>query len=309
MVEKFAGDAVMAAFGVPRTHEDDAAARRARGVRGHGRGARARARGADRRRGGRGRRRRARESTFATGEAVNIAARLQQAAGPGEIVLGPAVRRLAAGAVEVEDAGPLEIKGRPEPIWTWRAIRVARRAARRRAPRGSSAASRSSSCSRTRSRARSATAARASSPSSASPGIGKTRLVVGVRRRRRARDGAQRPRASVRRGHHLLAARLDDQGVGRDHRRRARLGGVREAPALLRERGRRRPARGRARRARRRRGRTQRGRADLGGDALGRAARRGAAARARLRGRAVGRGAPARRRRAPRPARSATRRC
>jgi hypothetical protein len=49
------------------------------------------------------------ESTFATGEAVNIAARLQQAAGPGEIVLGPAARRLAAGAVEVEDVGPLEM--------------------------------------------------------------------------------------------------------------------------------------------------------------------------------------------------------
>jgi class 3 adenylate cyclase/tetratricopeptide (TPR) repeat protein len=121
-VEKFAGDAVMAAFGVPRTHEDDAArairAAFAILVQVHDLGLEARigveagevvvddA-----------------ESTFATGEAVNIAARLQQAAGPGEIVLGPVVRRLAAGTVEVEDLGPVEIKGRPEPLWTWRALR------------------------------------------------------------------------------------------------------------------------------------------------------------------------------------------
>ena len=64
------------------------------------------------------------DSTFATGEAVNVAARLQQAASPGEIRLGPGARRLAAGAAEVEDAGPIEIKGRSEPVWTWRAVRV-----------------------------------------------------------------------------------------------------------------------------------------------------------------------------------------
>src|SRR4249920_2253449 len=36
------------------------------------------------------------ESTFATGEAVNLAARLQQAAAPMEILIGPAARSLAA---------------------------------------------------------------------------------------------------------------------------------------------------------------------------------------------------------------------
>jgi class 3 adenylate cyclase/tetratricopeptide (TPR) repeat protein len=121
-VEKFAGDAVMAAFGAPRTHEDDAerAVRAAFAVleQVHDLDLEARV-GVE-----------AgevvvddAESTFVTGEAVNIAARLQQAASPGEIVLGPTVRRLTAGTVEVEDAGPVELKGRPDPIWTWRALR------------------------------------------------------------------------------------------------------------------------------------------------------------------------------------------
>ena len=64
------------------------------------------------------------ESTFATGEAVNLAVRLQQAAEPGQVLIGQGARRLAAGAVEVESSGPLEIKGRHEPLWTWRAVRV-----------------------------------------------------------------------------------------------------------------------------------------------------------------------------------------
>jgi class 3 adenylate cyclase/tetratricopeptide (TPR) repeat protein len=121
-VEKFAGDAVMAAFGAPRAHEDDAerAVRAAFAVleQVHDLDLEARV-GVEAGEVvvGDG------ESTFVTGEAVNIAARLQQAAAPGEIVLGPTVRRLTAGTVEVEDAGPVEIKGRPDPLWTWRALR------------------------------------------------------------------------------------------------------------------------------------------------------------------------------------------
>src|SRR6184192_3257079 len=110
-VEKFAGDAVMAAFGVPLAHEDDAerAVRAALEIVPKFEELQLSVRigvesgeividDTD--------------STFATGEAVNLAARLQQAAQPGEILLGSAARRLAAGAVEVDDAGPLEIKGR-----------------------------------------------------------------------------------------------------------------------------------------------------------------------------------------------------
>ncbi|HET8558375.1 MAG TPA: tetratricopeptide repeat protein [Gaiellaceae bacterium] len=122
-VEKFAGDAVMAAFGVPIAHEDDAerAVRAALEIVPKVEELQLSVRigvesgeiviGDS-------------DSTFATGEAVNLAARLQQAAQPGEILLGSAARRLAASAVEVDDAGPLEVKGRTEPLWTWRAIRA-----------------------------------------------------------------------------------------------------------------------------------------------------------------------------------------
>ena len=131
-VEKFAGDAVMAAFGIPRAHEDDAerAIRAAFAILDsvHELGLEARV-GVE-----------AGEvvvddtdSTFATGEAVNLAARLQQATEAGTIRLGPGVRRLAAGAVEVEDAGRLEVRGREQSLWTWRALRVLDGPMRRRA--------------------------------------------------------------------------------------------------------------------------------------------------------------------------------
>src|SRR5215208_6792174 len=100
-VEKFAGDSVMAAFGVPRAHEDDAerALRAALSildsVRDLGLPARIGVEAgevvAD-----------DAESTFATGEAVNIAARLQQLAAPGEILVGPFARRLTLSWVETE---------------------------------------------------------------------------------------------------------------------------------------------------------------------------------------------------------------
>ena len=51
------------------------------------------------------------DSTFATGEAVNVAARLQQAAEPGQVLLGPGAHRLTLGRVEAEDVGPIELKG------------------------------------------------------------------------------------------------------------------------------------------------------------------------------------------------------
>src|SRR5204863_347424 len=61
-------------------------------------------------------------ATFATGEAVNVAARLQQAAGPGEILIGDAAHRLTEGRIESENVGPLELRGFRRPIGAYRAV-------------------------------------------------------------------------------------------------------------------------------------------------------------------------------------------
>ena len=132
-VEKFAGDAVMAAFGVPQAHEDDAerAIRAAfavlEAVDELGLQARAGVESGEVVVGDG-------DSTFVTGEAVILAARLQQSALPGSVAIGPGARRLTVGAVDVEDAGPVEI--RPgEPVWSWRAKRLLdARERRRQAP-------------------------------------------------------------------------------------------------------------------------------------------------------------------------------
>jgi class 3 adenylate cyclase/tetratricopeptide (TPR) repeat protein len=123
-VEKFAGDAVMAAFGIPLAHEDDAerAARAALAIRDAlpelelevRIGLEAGEVVAD-----------DSDSTFATGDAVNIAARLQQAAAPGQILIGPAAYRLTLGRLQTEDVGPLHLRGRDAPIWAWRVLGAA----------------------------------------------------------------------------------------------------------------------------------------------------------------------------------------
>ncbi len=134
-VEKFIGDAVVAVFGIPRLHEDDGlrAVRAAiemqealaalneefqrsfgttlstrtgvntgevlAGDPSHG-------------------------QSFVLGDAANVAARLEQAAEPGEILIGQATHRLVREAVAVEEVGPLDLKGVARPVTAWRVLRV-----------------------------------------------------------------------------------------------------------------------------------------------------------------------------------------
>lgn len=117
-VEKFIGDAVMAVFGVPTAHEDDAerAVRAASALV----GAFAAASGGPLQRvelrvgintGEVATGSSESDQFLVTGESVNLAARLQTAAAPGEILAGPVTRRLTAGLVRFGPARRVLAKG------------------------------------------------------------------------------------------------------------------------------------------------------------------------------------------------------
>jgi class 3 adenylate cyclase len=139
IVEKYIGDAVMAVFGLPRVHEDDAL----RAVRAAAEMVRAlgvlnaELQG----RWGVTLSNRTGVNTgevvvgdpssgqrLATGDAVNVAARLEQAASANEILMGEATYRLVRGAVSVQAVEPLALKGKSEPLAAFRLVELKRQA-------------------------------------------------------------------------------------------------------------------------------------------------------------------------------------
>jgi predicted ATPase len=134
-VEKFIGDAVLGVFGFPRLHEDDAlrAVRAAHQMRDVLRklneefestwGIAINTRtgvntgevvSGDPSRG----------ESFVVGDSVNVAARFQQSAQPGEILIGEGTYRLVRDAVVAERVEPKTLKGKVEPVLAWRLLEV-----------------------------------------------------------------------------------------------------------------------------------------------------------------------------------------
>ncbi|MFD8968836.1 adenylate/guanylate cyclase domain-containing protein [Streptomyces sp. NPDC059568] len=132
-VEKFIGDAVMAVFGIPEMHEDDALRALTAALAmldaveelndtelEPSLGIRLRVRigvnsgpvvsGTDV----------SARQALVSGETVNIAARLEQHASPGEILLGPETRLAAGAGARTESVGPLTLKGKAGPFTAYR---------------------------------------------------------------------------------------------------------------------------------------------------------------------------------------------
>ena len=130
-VEKYIGDAVMAVFGVPVAHDEDAL----RAVRAGAemRDALERLNGALRAERGVTLEARTGINTgpvvvgpggpgeaIVVGDAVNVAARLQAVAAPGEIVIGGTTHALVRDAVDVGQPESIELKGKAEPVVAYR---------------------------------------------------------------------------------------------------------------------------------------------------------------------------------------------
>jgi predicted ATPase/class 3 adenylate cyclase len=131
-IEKFIGDAVMAVWGADTIQENDAerAVRAALelvdevdafGERAGIHGLKARAGvltgeaavnlGAE-------------EEGLVAGDLVNTASRVQSVAEPGSVFVGESTRNASEAAIEYQDAGSHQLKGKPEPVRLWRAARV-----------------------------------------------------------------------------------------------------------------------------------------------------------------------------------------
>ena len=121
-VEKFIGDAVMAVFGVPAAHEDDAlrACRAAVEMR----DALPELGIAGRIGVNTGEVVTGTEERLATGDAVNVAARFEQAAAPGEVLIGEPTLALVREAAAAEPVEPLTLKGKSHPVPAYRLVSV-----------------------------------------------------------------------------------------------------------------------------------------------------------------------------------------
>jgi class 3 adenylate cyclase len=136
VVEKFIGDAVMAVFGIPHVHEDDAlrAVRAAWELREEVAGLNRELErelgvalhvrtgvntglvlAGDEQEG----------HAFVGGDTVNVAARLERAAGAGEVLVGEATHRLVADAVRVQPVAPFVPRGKTAPVAAFRLLEVA----------------------------------------------------------------------------------------------------------------------------------------------------------------------------------------
>jgi class 3 adenylate cyclase/tetratricopeptide (TPR) repeat protein len=131
LVEKFIGDAVMAVFGLPQVHEDDALRAVRAGVEMRDGLERLNAELlAEGRPGlririgintgevvtGDG------TTTLVTGDAVNTAKRLEEAASADEILIGATTRRLVENAAQLERIEPVAAKGKRDPVEAWRVL-------------------------------------------------------------------------------------------------------------------------------------------------------------------------------------------
>ena len=209
-VEKFVGDAAMAVFGIPTVHEDDAerAVRAAVEMReavvelglsvrmGISTGEVASGTG----------------ETLVTGDAVNLAARFEQAAEPGEILIGAQTERLVGGLVRAETLTPLRLKGKAEAVPAFRLIEVLPDVPAFTAPIDAPFVGRVEELAALRAASAQAVAERATSAlydrrTSRDRQISDRARVSGGR----AGPGpdCDRPLPSLRRGDHLLAARGD----------------------------------------------------------------------------------------------------
>src|SRR5512132_726791 len=128
-VEKFIGDAVMAVFGLPVAHEDDT--RRAARAAVEMREALPQLEVEGRIGIATGEVVTGPEGRLATGDAINVAARLQQAARPGEVLVGEETLVPLGLAVDVEAVEPLALKGKAHPVSAFRLFAVHEARARR----------------------------------------------------------------------------------------------------------------------------------------------------------------------------------